>query len=190
MKGAMVMKCVYCGSEIPNESRFCSFCGKTTAQIITEISEFKTDPQTSNLTNIVPAKKRKGIKALIAVAIVFLVGFGSWAFAFRLTGEDAIVYELIVENATVFHSPRSVRVISGTGGESPETGKYAFVTLVAENAYGAERSDFYTIDEKYGVGEAVYSLQGMDFDYSYLCKRENLNTWKINLRLSLYWLLK
>lgn len=164
------MKCLYCENEIPDGSRYCNFCGKSLEQSVSTASTDITDPQDNTLANNTSRKKKKTI---IVLLFVIIFGVALWACVFHLSGEDAIAFELITKNATEFHSPRSVRVISGTAGESAETGKYAFMTLIAENAYGAERSDYYTINEEYGVDKAVYSVAGTDYDFSYYCKKEN-----------------
>lgn len=186
-RGTKPMKCLFCENEIPDGSRYCNFCGKSLEQVASTVSTNAADPQDNNhVNNTVGKKKKTSIILLFAI----IIGIALWAFVIHLWGKDAIAFELITKNATDFHSPRSVRVISGTAGESEETGKYAFVTLLAENAYGAERSDYYVINEEFGLDKAVYSLAGTDYDFSYYCKEEKLNTWKINLRLTLYWLFK
>ena len=142
------MKCLYCENETPDGCRYCTFCGKSLEQSVSTASTDATNPQDNNFANN-PSRKKK--KTLIVLLFVIIIGIALWAFVFHLSGEDAIAFELITKNATDFRSPRSVRVISGTAGESSETGKYAFVTLIVENAYGTERSDYYTINEEHGV---------------------------------------
>ena len=145
------------------------------------VTENQTPPKKSNLKIIL-------IIATTIIAIYFLF--------FHLWGDNQIAYDLIVENSYYFNSPTSVRIVSGTAGDSNETGKYAFVCLKAKNAYGVEGVGHYSLKEGYEPNDfesGIYSDEGLDgyhLDNSYflkLCRENKLNVWKINFRLWIYW---
>ena len=172
--------CFDCGAKIDEGASFCNKCGCPVE------SERLNSTESINSTII---KKNANIKILLVVLAALLCLY----FAFvHLSGDNKRAYDLIIENVYSFKNPTSVRVVSGTAGYNEEEGRpYAFVCTTATNSYGNYVTGYYCLGPDY-VSDVTDNLGGL-IDTSYmeeLCQKDDLNVFKINLRIAMHWLLR
>ena len=172
-----LIKCPECEQEVSDLSPCCIHCGYPLNE--EQLAKEPTQPKKLFGQKNLLTKKKK-IIAISGLIIILLVAY----FAlFHLGTEEKYAYNLIIENAGDFKSPKKIEVISGTAGWNNEDEEaYAFVCLVSQNGYGAETTGYYCLGVDY-VHDCSYEDSLIK-----LCKKDKLNVGTINRRLAMYWL--
>lgn len=100
-------------------------------------------------------RSNKLIVSIVAAVLVILIVFALWFFVFRnkLRGNDLSAYTMLKQTAAEFHSPKSVKVLSGTVIKE-DTGEYpiyhGYFKISATNGFGAETTSDYFVRIKDG----------------------------------------
>lgn len=120
---------------------------------------------------------KKNIIILTVIAVIaVIVSVVCFVSCNKLSGDDEIVYELILDVSSDFKSPSSVRLVEGQLNNDKDGGWF---NLSGSNSYGATVSDWYFIYQK--NGKTYLS------ETSYEHIDDNLNVSKINNALENYW---
>ena len=195
-----MMKCPSCQNEIPANSKFCPECGASLVNIETTATNHpKNEPCTTvqgegAVAAEAPSKRKTSKKGIIALLVLIIVAaVAIYAYNTVLWGNDKIAFDLVKQYAYSFKNPSSVRVVSGTAGESKtDNSIYAFLRISATNGFGATTTGYYYFGSDHmsdlEADDEFLQSAGIDVDNSYmyeLCDRQNvLNVDKINHALA------
>lgn len=104
----------------------------------------------------------------------------------ELSKEEYIVYESLLEGSSVFKNPSSVRILDI--GEYMEDLDFIRLVLQAENGFGANGSESYTLYLK-DSENGDYSKGDISENYadSLITKNKDMDLSKINNALEKYW---
>jgi hypothetical protein len=192
-----IIYCPHCAKEIDINSKFCNECGKainkgisipesgssTIFQNSINTMQNNIEPFFANKTSTkswLSIKRNKITVICVAVAIVLIAILTPIIVSNTLSGNDKIVYDLILEASHDFKDPSSVRIISGSLSVDKDGGWFI---LSAKNSYGARDTGNYFIG--YIDGE-VFVLEQDTATYLHR-KTSEFNIDKVNNALEKYW---
>lgn len=187
----MNRNCPSCHKVIPDESKFCPECGFNI--MLAETSYLPIHRETPPAK---PIKKPKILKGFITVIILIgVVICGIFAYNNILWGNDKIAYDLIVEYASSFKDPSSVRLVSGQAGVDESNKGFGFLCLSAKNGFGATTTGFYflnylgmsDLEDENEVLKGLGISQNNDYMIELCKKRDKLNIKKVNRALQREW---
>ena len=186
-----LVNCPLCGKEVDEELELCPFCGmrlkkKTESKVIEEITEsadlsgqeMDLEREDHEIVQIGSFKfeKKKFIIGVAAIGIIIMILAGVLISQNMLFGDDKIAYDLIVNVATKFKNPASVRLVSGSVGTDKDC---MFAKISATNGFGARSNGYYFIsNEGWIMEDEEYS------SYLILYNNESLNIDNINKNLA------
>ena len=178
--------CTHCGKEINDEAVICTGCGCEIESKITKNHKniFKRFASWIN-------KSKKNLTIFLITIIITLSISISVPIIInnnKLSGDDLLAYNLIVENSTQFYDPSSVRIVSGCiYYDKEEKSTAGWFVISAKNGFGARKTEeyfmmLYNNGEKYAVkAETIKSTSNLYY------KTDELNIDKINKKLDNKW---
>jgi len=169
-----LIHCPECGKEVSDQSDICIHCGYPLVDNYSlEITE------TSNSIKLYKNKKLIVLSCIIGILLITYFTF------FHLGKDNKYAYDLVINNVYDFKNPKSVRVVSGSAGfNDTYNEEYAFLCVTATNSYGAETTGYYCFhpDEFSDVTDYAHMVN--------ICKKDEINAFKINFRITLYWIFR